>query len=169
MSTGKTTVGIVGLGLIGGSFAKALAGKERYRVLAADRDSLTLGYAKMAGAVHGDLTREALGECDYVIVVVYPAGAEEWLRENAPYFKKGGIVMDAVGIKRRMCEVGNALAEEYGFHFVGGHPMAGSQKGGYKNSRDNLYKGAAGQAVQNMNIMFGLDETIGLKTSGFYM
>lgn len=28
---------------------------------------------------------------------------------------------------------------------------------------DNLVKGAAGQAVQNMNIMFGLDETMGLR------
>lgn len=29
--------------------------------------------------------------------------------------------------------------------------------------QDNLVKGAAGQAVQNMNIMFGLDETLGLR------
>ena len=28
---------------------------------------------------------------------------------------------------------------------------------------DNLLKGASGQAVQNMNLMFGLDETTGLK------
>jgi N-acetyl-gamma-glutamyl-phosphate reductase len=32
---------------------------------------------------------------------------------------------------------------------------------------DNLVKGAAGQAVQNMNIMLGLDETAGLKTVPF--
>jgi N-acetyl-gamma-glutamyl-phosphate reductase len=31
---------------------------------------------------------------------------------------------------------------------------------------DNLVKGAAGQAIQNMNLMFGLDETIGLKVIG---
>jgi N-acetyl-gamma-glutamyl-phosphate reductase len=34
---------------------------------------------------------------------------------------------------------------------------------------DNLIKGAAGQAVQNMNIMFDLDETTGLKNSGLYL
>jgi N-acetyl-gamma-glutamyl-phosphate reductase len=28
---------------------------------------------------------------------------------------------------------------------------------------DNLLKGACGQAVQNMNIMFGIEETVGLK------
>ena len=142
MSHKKTTVGIVGLGLIGGSFAKALAGQEQYRVLAADRDSLTLGYAKMAGAVHGDLTRENLPECDYVILVVYPAGAEQWLQDNAPYCKKGGVVMDAVGIKRHICQLGNALAEEYGFHFVGGHPMAGTQFSGFKYARESLFHNA---------------------------
>jgi N-acetyl-gamma-glutamyl-phosphate reductase common form len=31
---------------------------------------------------------------------------------------------------------------------------------------DNLVKGAAGQAVQNMNLMFGLDESVGLKFIG---
>jgi N-acetyl-gamma-glutamyl-phosphate reductase len=31
---------------------------------------------------------------------------------------------------------------------------------------DNLVKGAAGQAIQNMNLMFGLDETTGLKLVG---
>ncbi len=33
---------------------------------------------------------------------------------------------------------------------------------------DNLVKGAAGQAVQNMNLMFGLHETLGLKTVALY-
>ena len=31
---------------------------------------------------------------------------------------------------------------------------------------DNLLKGAVGQAVQNMNIMFGVDETMGLRLKG---
>lgn len=34
---------------------------------------------------------------------------------------------------------------------------------------DNIVKGAAGQAVQNMNIMFGLDEKTGLDFAGFYL
>ncbi len=33
---------------------------------------------------------------------------------------------------------------------------------------DNLLKGASGQAVQNMNLMFGLDETTGLKLKATY-
>ncbi len=34
---------------------------------------------------------------------------------------------------------------------------------------DNIFKGAAGQAVQNMNIMFGLDEKTGIANPGFYL
>lgn len=33
---------------------------------------------------------------------------------------------------------------------------------------DNLLKGASGQAIQNMNLMFGLEETIGLSLKGTY-
>lgn len=34
---------------------------------------------------------------------------------------------------------------------------------------DNIFKGAAGQAVQNMNLMFGLDEKTGIANAGFYL
>lgn len=34
---------------------------------------------------------------------------------------------------------------------------------------DNIFKGAAGQAVQNMNLLFGLDEKTGIKNAGFYL
>jgi N-acetyl-gamma-glutamyl-phosphate reductase len=33
---------------------------------------------------------------------------------------------------------------------------------------DNLVKGAAGQAIQCANIMYGLDETLGLPREGVY-
>ncbi|MFT6851340.1 MAG: N-acetyl-gamma-glutamyl-phosphate reductase, partial [Sphingobacteriales bacterium] len=33
---------------------------------------------------------------------------------------------------------------------------------------DNLLKGAAGQAIQNMNLMFGIEETTGVKFKANY-
>ena len=42
------------------------------------------------------------------------------------------------------------------------HRPAGSRRVVVLSVTDNLVKGAAGQAVQNMNIMFGIEETIGL-------
>jgi N-acetyl-gamma-glutamyl-phosphate reductase len=46
------------------------------------------------------------------------------------------------------------------------HQATGSNKLVIISTIDNLNKGAAGQAVQNMNLMFGLDETIGLVMTG---
>ena len=50
--------------------------------------------------------------------------------------------MDCCGIKTQVCSRCFPLAKEYGFTFVGGHPMAGSQFSGFKYSRANLFKGA---------------------------
>ncbi len=132
-------IGIVGLGLIGGSFAKALVQREKYTVLAYDIDSVVFHYAEMVDAVDGELTDDNIGECDIVMVSLYPKAAVEYLEKNAAKFKKNAIITDTVGTKGEICEVGFRLAEEYGFHFVGGHPMAGTQFSGFKHSRDSLF------------------------------
>ncbi len=46
------------------------------------------------------------------------------------------------------------------------HHLVSSKKYVVLSVIDNLVKGAAGQAIQNMNLMFGLDETSGLKALG---
>ncbi len=46
------------------------------------------------------------------------------------------------------------------------HYLAAANKYVVLSVEDNLVKGAAGQAIQNMNLMFGLDETVGLETPG---
>ncbi len=141
MKNGKLTVGVVGLGLIGGSLAKAYT-SAGHTVLGANRSPSTLGIAKLQGVIADELTRDRLGDCDIVFLCTFPASIAEYLRENAPYFGDA-VVMDCAGIKREICSEGFALGEANGFMFVGGHPMAGSQKGGFKNSRDNLYRGAS--------------------------
>lgn len=136
------TVGIVGLGLIGGSLAKAYKENGGHKVLALDTDEKTLGFAKMAKAVDGELNDENLGECDLVIISVYPEAAIDFLREKADKISKDAFVIDCCGTKRKVCEAGFALAEQYGFEFVGGHPMAGTHNSGFKYSRADLFKGA---------------------------
>ena len=134
-------VGIVGLGLIGGSFAKAYhaAGWE---VLAKNRSKSVLDYARLSGDVDGELTNENVGTCDLVLVTVYPEAAIESIREMAPYIGEKPVVIDCCGTKRVVCEACFPIAEEYGFTYVGGHPMAGTQYSGYKYARANLYKNA---------------------------
>ena len=133
--------GIVGLGLIGGSFAKAYK-EAGWEVLACNRTASVLDFARISGAVDGELTQENVGSCDLVLVTIYPAAAIEWVKRMAPHFGKKPIVIDCCGTKRAVCEALFPVAEEYGFHFVGGHPMAGTQYSGFKYARANLYHNA---------------------------
>ena len=135
------TVGILGLGLIGGSLARAYA-LAGHTVYATDRDESILAFAQLAGAVDAPLTSENMGQCDLVLLAIYPEGAAAWLEENAPYVSKNALVMDCCGVKQRICDRCFPIAEKFGFTFMGGHPMAGTQFSGFKHSRADLFAGA---------------------------
>ena len=135
------TVGIVGLGLIGGSLAKAYreAGET---VLAADRDRSVLDFAILNGTVASPLTAERLPDCDLILLAVSPEAAIEWFRENAGRIGSHPVVIDCCGTKRTVCAACFPLAAERGVTFLGGHPMAGNHNSGFKYARGNLFHGA---------------------------
>ena len=135
------TVGILGLGLIGGSLARAYA-KAGHQVFAAETDETMLSFAQLAGAVHGHLTDERIGQCDLILLAIYPAGSAAWLEEKAHLVSPTALVMDCCGVKREICQRCFPLAAQYGFTFIGGHPMAGTHNSGFKYSRSNLFQGA---------------------------
>lgn len=147
-------VGIVGLGLIGGSLAKAYkeAGAE---VVGLDKNSLVTQFAQMAEAIDAPMTDENMNECDCILIAIPPVPAVEWLETNAPKLTESVMVIDCCGTKRYICEAGFRLSEKYGFTYVGGHPMAGLQFGGFKHSRYDLFEGAPFAAVvaDHNNIM----------------
>ena len=134
-------VGIVGLGLIGGSFAKAYhaAGWE---VLAADIDRQMLDFAMLQGAVNGELTEDAQADCDLILIAVYPRAAVEYLQKHGAKIGKKPVVIDCCGTKRVVCEACFPLAERYGFTYLGGHPMAGTHNSGFKYAAATMYHGA---------------------------
>ena len=134
-------VGIVGLGLIGGSFAKAYHAAG-WDVLAMNRSASVLEFAKLSGDVNRDLTKENIASCDLVLLTIYPEACISKLRELAPYIGEKPLVIDCSGTKRVVCEACFPMAEEYGFTFVGGHPMAGTQYSGYKYAKATLYHNA---------------------------
>ena len=134
-------VGIVGLGLIGGSFAKAYQ-EAGHDVLAFDRDESVLSFAQLEGAVSAPLTKENIGTCDLVLVAIYPEAAVNYVRDMAPYIGTKPMVIDCCGTKRVVCQALFPLAKEYGFTYLGGHPMAGTHNSGFKYARSNLYHGA---------------------------
>ncbi len=133
------TVGIVGLGLIGGSFAKAYKRDPSVTVLGTNRSPSVTEFAMLSGAIDGELTGENLRDCDLVLIALYPRAAMDYLAAHAEDFSKTGIVMDCAGVKREICRSAFPLAEAHGFTFVGGHPMAGTQYSGFKYAKANLY------------------------------
>ena len=134
-------VGILGLGLIGGSLARAYA-IAGHTVYAAEKDESMLSFAQLAGAVDGQLTPESLSECELVLLAIYPEGSAAWLEKNAMHISKDALVMDCCGVKQLICKKCFPLAEQYGFTFMGGHPMAGTHFSGFKYSRADLFRGA---------------------------
>ena len=135
------TVGILGLGLIGGSLSRAysLAG---HTVYAAEKDEDMLSFAMLSGAVHGKLDESLISECDLLLLAIYPEGSASWLERHAHLIKTDTLVIDCCGIKDEICRRCFPLAKQYGFTFVGGHPMAGTQFSGFKYSRATLFNGA---------------------------
>lgn len=134
-------VGIVGLGLIGGSFAKAYT-KAGHQVLARDIDASVLQFAMMSDVVEGELTTDRLKECDLILICTYAGAAVQFLEENGRHIGSKPIVIDCCGIKRIVVDRCMELAKEYGFTYAGGHPMAGTQFSGIKYAKDDMYVGA---------------------------
>ena len=94
------TVGIVGLGLIGGSFAKAYHAAG-WTVYGYDVDESMLAFAQLADAVNAPLTMENIGTCDLVLLCVRPLAAIDYLRSAAPHIGSRPVVIDCCGTKAR--------------------------------------------------------------------
>jgi len=134
-------VGILGLGLIGGSLARAYT-NAGHTVLVGNRNANTLKIAQQAGVVHGPLTQENICQCDLILLAIYTDGSASWLEMNAEHIRKDTLVIDCCGIKAEICLRCFPVAQKYGFTFVGGHPMAGSHHSGFMHSRADMFQGA---------------------------
>ena len=135
------TVGIVGLGLIGGSFAKAYQAGG-HRVLGYDTDRTVLDFAQLSGACSDELTRERLPECDLILLAVCPQAAIDYLTAHARQIGPHPVVIDCCGVKRQVCAACFPLAKAHGFTYLGGHPMAGNHNSGFKYASATLFQGA---------------------------
>lgn len=136
-------IGIVGLGLIGGSIAKALKYNTEHTVLGMDTDRGVLLKAKLLGAVDEELLPADLHTCDLVITALYPQATLQFVTEHAKDFKPGAVVMDCCGVKRVICEPLMACAKENGFAFYGAHPMAGLHFSGFAYSDVTMFENAS--------------------------
>ena len=136
-------IGIVGLGLIGGSMAKSIKSRTAHTVYGTDLNSETMTMARMCGAIDAPLTEENLPQCEVLLVAIRPAAAVEWVERNAARISKSAMLVDLCGVKRQVVEGIAPIAQEHGFAYIGGHPMAGKERGGFTAATDDLYVGAS--------------------------
>ena len=133
-------VGVVGLGLMGGSFAKALAAAGR-EVYGWNRTHSVTEMAEIE-TIAGELTDETIPTCELIILAGYPQVSIDWLGEMANLISPGAIVIDTVGVKRIICERCDKISEGQAWTFVGCHPMAGTQYSGFAHARANMFHNA---------------------------
>lgn len=140
-------VGIVGLGLIGGSFARAYRAAG-VSVVATDPNAETMEAAKV-DTIDDKLCDETIPSCDLIVLATYPNACLTWLEEHAAAIAAAQdngahdpVVIDTAGVKTSVCSKAFALADEYGFSFVGAHPMAGTENSGFAFARADLFCGA---------------------------
>lgn len=135
-------IGIVGLGLIGGSLAKSAKKNTNHKIYGYDLNENVIKSAIEEGSIDGELSEKRLSSCDYVFIPLYPEAVIEYVRNNACNFKDGAVVIDCAGVKRSVCEECFKIAENSNFSFVGGHPMAGTQYSGFENSKETMFYNA---------------------------
>jgi len=135
-------IGVIGLGLIGGSLAKAYKAGG-HTVYAHDTDKSILDFAILSGAADAPLDAEATRRCELILIAIYPREAIAYLDCESQYISPDTLVIDCCGTKKSVCEAGFRAAERHRFIFVGGHPMAGIEQSGFKHSKADMFEGAA--------------------------
>ena len=134
---------IVGLGLLGGSYAQALT-KKGFYVTAITRSQNSIDYAiseKMIAKGSAFVDETLIGEADLVVFALYPHIFIDWIRENQHLFKSGAIITDVTGVKEAIVTTIQSMLRP-DVEFIAAHPMAGREVYGVQNSDDRIFKGA---------------------------
>lgn len=134
---------IVGLGIIGGSMAKAIKKYTDHYVIGINRTKSTLEKALECGAIDEIGDEDSVSQADLIILGLYPALAVDFIERNCHKIKKGTIVTDTSGIKSAICPALDRIASECGFTFIGSHPMAGKETAGFDSADADLFCGAS--------------------------
>jgi prephenate dehydrogenase len=135
-------IAVVGIGIIGGSFCKAIKKNTPHYVIGINRTRSTLEKAMADGAIDEIGDENSLRDADVIILATYPHAMIEYVERYGEYMR-GSIVTDSAGIKREICPRMVELSNKYGFDFVGAHPMAGKETNGYESADADLFEGAS--------------------------
>lgn len=129
---------VVGLGLIGGSLCKALKKYTYHTVTGCDLNH-DIENAALRDVALDNVFDGSFEGYDLIIIALFPQGSEIFFKENAPKISKNTLITDVCGIKGEFSNRMKAIAEANGLRYVGIHPMAGKEFGGYYNSTADLF------------------------------
>lgn len=134
---------IVGLGLLGGSYAKVLK-RFGFHISAITKEQSSIDYAIKENIIDEGSTqidKKIIGDADLVIFALYPHTFVEWIEQNQQFLKSGALITDVTGVKRNIVyKIQDILRSDV--EFIAAHPMAGREVSGVENSTDKLFIGA---------------------------
>lgn len=139
----EPVVGVIGLGLIGGTMAKTVRKNTGCRIIGFDKSSDVISAALSDRVIDAAGDSENISECDIIFAALYPSATIEVVRSMADRIKSHTIVCDCCGIKKKVFDALEECSEKYGFTYIGGHPMAGIEKSGYEYSSAGMFDGAS--------------------------
>jgi len=133
---------IVGVGLIGGSLAKAIIrSKQATHVIGFGRDALRLQAAKNNGVITGYSTdiKEALNGADMVVVATPVGSFKSILKSIQPHIDGSTVITDVGSTKASVIKVVKSVFGHLPRNFVPAHPIAGKEKSGFEASDGDLF------------------------------
>ena len=136
-------IGIIGLGLIGGSMAMSIRKHTEHTVFGYDIDPQVMLRAKAVEAIHDGLDEDMLPACDIVLVCLFPQLCADYIVAHADRFGPHALVIDCAGVKRCVVEQVAPVAAKHRWTYIGGHPMAGREFSGFVSARANLFENAS--------------------------
>lgn len=132
-------IGIIGLGLIGGSMAKALKKYTGHTVYGYDVDDSVVQSALDTGSIDRKIGAEGLSACNLIFLGLYPRHAVEFVKKNIDSFRQGSIVIDLCGVKQYLTENLSGICADHQITYIGGHPMAGKERWGFSSADADLF------------------------------
>ncbi len=131
---------VIGLGLIGGSFALELKKRKlAARVIGVSRSSVNRQEALRKKAIDEAQTQVGvfLKNADLILLATPVETIQKILKQIKPFLAKTTLVTDVGSSKLQIVQCARSLKM---FQFVGGHPIAGTEKSGMKAAELNLFQ-----------------------------
>jgi prephenate dehydrogenase len=144
MSESIPRIAILGVGLIGGSLAKCWKAQQAYRLIGYSPNPASIHKYLQLGVVDEAYTElsEAVAQADFIFVCAPVGKIPDYLAELSRMPLKPGCVVTDVGSTKSRIMIRAAELNWGEAVFIGGHPMAGSERSGVEAANEGLFENA---------------------------